>query len=106
MEPVPDKVIGMILFGVPYWKDQNWDVSEYVIGDDFLDNLGKLENIYLYYSPDDEVIPLTHLESYQKLLPQAKLRIIPGLDHSYHGAIENMISDIRDLSKNAGTDHK
>lgn len=51
MEPVPDNVIGMVLFGVPYWKDQHWDVSEYVIEDKFVDNLSKLKNIYLYHSP-------------------------------------------------------
>ena len=95
---VPDKIIGMILFGPPYWKDQNWDISEYVIEDDFLANLGKLKNIYFYYSIDDEVIPYTHLESYQKLLPQANWRIISDVDHSYHGAITDMIKDIQELA--------
>lgn len=96
--PVPDKIIGMILFGPPYWKDQNWDVSEYVIEDNFVPNLSKLKNIYFYYSLDDEVIPYTHLESYQKLLPQANWRIISGVDHSYHGAITDMIKDIQELA--------
>lgn len=97
-EAVPDKVIGMILFGAPYWKNQNWDVSEYVIEDDFLPNLNKLENIYFYYSLDDEVIPYSHLESYQKLLPQANWRIISGADHSYHSAITDMAKDIKELA--------
>ena len=96
--PVPDKIIGMILFGPPYWKDQHWDISEYVIEDDFLANLSKLKNIYFYYSLDDEVIPYSHLESYRKLLPQANWRIISGVDHSYHGAITDMIKDIRVLA--------
>lgn len=97
-EPVPPKVIGMILLGTPYWKNQNWDVSEYVIEDDFLANLSKLEDIYFYYSLDDEVIPHSHLESYQKLLPQANWRIISHVDHSYHGAIPDIIRDIQELA--------
>jgi predicted alpha/beta hydrolase family esterase len=97
-EPVPDKVIGMILLGAPYWKDQNWDVSEYVIEDNFVANLGKLGNIYFYYSLDDEVVPYSHLESYQILLPKANWRIISGVDHSYHGAINGMVKDIQELS--------
>ena len=97
-EPIPDKIIGMILFGVPYWKDQNWDVSEYVIEDDFVGNLSKLDNIYFYYSTDDEVIPKYQFESYQKLMPQALYRVFSDTDHSYHKAIPNMIADIRDLA--------
>ncbi|AOM80013.1 alpha/beta hydrolase [Pedobacter steynii] len=100
-EPVPDNVIGMILFGAPYWKDQNWDVSEYVIEDDFLGNLSKLDNVHFYYSTADEVIPKHHFETYQKLMPQAHYRLLSGMDHSYHKAIPNMIQDIRDLAANA-----
>lgn len=100
-EPVPDKVKGMILFGVPYWKNQNWDVSEYVIEDDFVDNLSKLDNIYFYYSTDDEVIPYNHFKSYQKLIPKAQWRVLSGMDHSYHRAISNMVTDIRDLMANS-----
>lgn len=98
-EPVPDKVIGMILFGVPYWKEQNWDVSEYEIEEDCLVNLSKLENIYFYHSTDDEVIPDQQFKSYQKLIPKAHWRVLSGVDHSYHGAIPNMVADIRELTK-------
>lgn len=100
-EPVPDKVIGMILFGVPYWKDQHWDVSEYAIEDDFVANLSALDNIYFYHSIDDEVIPNDQFKSYQKLIPKAHWRVLSGVDHSYHGAIPNMIKDIQDLTTNA-----
>lgn len=100
-EPVPDKIIGMILFGVPYWKDQDWDVSEYAIEDDLVANLSKLDNIYFYYSLDDEVIPHHHVKSYQKIIPRAHWVILSGIDHSYHGAIPNMVTDIQDLTSNA-----
>jgi predicted alpha/beta hydrolase family esterase len=97
-EPVPAKVIGMILFGVPYWKHQHWDVSEYEIADNFLGNLSTLENIYFYHSMDDEVIPDQQFKSYQKLIPNAHWRVFSGMDHSYHGAIPDMIKDIQDLA--------
>lgn len=97
MVPVPEQVIGMILLGPPYWKDQDWDISEYVIADDFLANLSQLKHVYFYYSLDDEVIPHRHLESYQQLMPQANWRISSGVDHSYHGAIAGIIKDIQEL---------
>jgi uncharacterized protein len=97
MAPVPDKIAGIILLGTPYWKDQDWDVSEYVIGDDFVANLRQLKHIFFYYSLDDEVIPYKQQEAYQQLLPQANWRIIAGVDHSYHGAIDDIIKDIREL---------
>lgn len=100
-EPVPDKVAGMILFGVPYWKDQNWDVSEYAIEDEFKDNLSKLGNIYFYHSTDDEVVPYQHFKAYQKLIPKAHWRELSGMDHSYHRAIQNMVMDIRKLTTHA-----
>ncbi|WP_448635408.1 hypothetical protein [Pedobacter panaciterrae] len=84
----------MILFGAPFWKDQNWDVSEYVIEEDFVTNLGKLANIYFYYSMDDEVVPHSQFKLYQKLMPKAHWRVLSGIDHSYHGAIQNMVIDI------------
>jgi uncharacterized protein len=99
-EPVPDKVIGMILFGVPYWKEQNWDVTEYAIEDDFLDNLSKLDNICFYHSMDDEVIPYDQFKAYQKLIPKAQWSVLSGIDHSYHGAIQNMVIDIQKLMTN------
>ncbi|WP_316810287.1 alpha/beta fold hydrolase [Pedobacter heparinus] len=98
-EPVPDKILGMILFGVPYWKEQNWDVSEYEIEDDCLVNLSKLDNIYVYHSTDDEVIPDQQFKAYQKLIPKAHWRVLSGVDHSYHGAIPNMVADILELTK-------
>ena len=98
MVPVPDKITGIILLGTPYWKNQDWDVSEYVIGDEFVANLRQLKHVYFYYSLDDEVIPYTHLESYQQLLPQANWRILSGVDHSYHGAITDVIKDIQELT--------
>lgn len=93
-EPVPEKIIGMILFGAPFWKDQNWDVSEYVIEEDFVANLSKLANIYFYYSMDDEVVPYSQFKLYQKLMTKAHWRVLSGIDHSYHGAIQNMVIDI------------
>jgi predicted alpha/beta hydrolase family esterase len=95
---VPNKVLGMVLFGVPYWKNQNWDVSEYEIEEELVPNLSKLENVYFYHSADDEVIPYVHLEAYQKILPQANWRITSGLDHSYHGAISLIANDIKELA--------
>lgn len=102
MEPVPEKVIGMILFGVPYWKDQNWDVSEYVIADQFVDRLSKLDNVYFYHSTDDEVIPAHHFKTYQKMLPQAHWRVLSGMDHTYHGAVLFMVEDIHDMIDTLG----
>lgn len=98
MMAVPEKVIGIILFGVPYWKDQNWNVSEYVIEDQFIDRLSALDNLYFYHSTDDEVIPEQHFKSYQKLLPQAHWRVVSGMDHSYHGAVALMAEDIREMA--------
>ncbi|ETZ22198.1 alpha/beta fold hydrolase [Pedobacter sp. V48] len=100
-QPVPEKVIGMILFGVPYWKDQNWDVSEYAIEDDLLGKLSTLDNIYFYHSLDDEVIPNQQFKSYRKLIPRGHWRVLSGVDHSYHGAIPDMINDIQDLADGA-----
>lgn len=96
--PVPGKIIGMLLFGVPYWKDQNWDISDYAIEDEYLDNLAKLDNIYFYHSVDDEVIPNNQFKSYRKLIPNAHWRVLSGIDHSFHGAIPDIIEDIQDLA--------
>ena len=101
MAPVPSCIIGMVLLGVPFWKYQDWDVSEFVIADKFLPNFARLDNIYFYYSKDDEVIPFDHYGYYQELMPQSHKRLLSNVDHSYHNAIPNIIEDIQALVKNA-----
>jgi predicted alpha/beta hydrolase family esterase len=97
-ENVPGNVIGMVLFGIPFWGKGYWEVEEFEIEKDAAAKLATLENIYIYQSHDDEVVSFDHLEAYRKLLPKANWKTFSGVDHSYHGAILDIIKDVKQLT--------
>lgn len=100
-EPVPENVLGMILFGVPFWGTEDWKFEEFEIDERSFKQLRTVRNIYLYHSRDDEEIPFSHLERYRRALPGAKIKILSGTDHTYSAAVEELANDIRLLADKA-----
>lgn len=98
-EGFPGNIIATILFGIPFWDDQNRDVSDFAIGQDAAKSLSRLENLYFYHSLDDEVVPLSHYETYKKLISDAHWRLLSGIDHSYSGATDYITEDIKSITE-------
>src|SRR5207249_1487833 len=71
----PKKVKALFLIAPPYNTENQHPLVDFIIQD----NLGKvadqLKDIFIYHSKDDKVVPFSNLESYQKALPQAHLKI-------------------------------
>ncbi len=97
--PIPEQVIGLILFGMPFWGAAHWKYPDFELDPDKAGRLKMLKGIYLYHSEADEEVPFAHLELYRQLLPEAQSRAFSSLDHSYSGAVEDMAGDIAELRK-------
>jgi uncharacterized protein len=53
--------------------------------------------MFLYYSRDDEVVPLEHLALYKAKLPQATVREFDGCGHQFGDDLSEVARDIREV---------
>lgn len=96
-EEQPDRPFGgLFLIAAPYWGMDNWDVAEYAMPTQPLDLRG-VPAVYLYHSKHDTVVPVQHLLTYQRQLPQAIVRTITGEEHLFSKGLPVLIDDIESL---------
>jgi len=55
------------------------------------------ENIYLYHSKDDLVVPFRALEDFKKALPEANVRVFEDRKHLNQGEFPELVQDIKNL---------
>jgi predicted alpha/beta hydrolase family esterase len=55
------------------------------------------ENIYLYHSKDDPVVPFSALENFAKIFPQAHTRIFEDRKHINQEEFPELVQDIQNL---------
>ena len=99
-EPFEKLVAGLFVIAAPYWGKKDWRVEEYVLRDDFSSRLAKIPQIFLYHSPDDEVVPFAHLKSYAEKLPDAIARETENRRHLFNRGLPELVTDIKNLPKN------
>lgn len=78
----PRKIKACILIAAPFDdKDSDEPLAEFNLSTS-LDNFSKRAGkVYLVQSKDDPVVPITELEKYKKLLPNAEALILDGMGH-------------------------
>lgn len=55
------------------------------------------ENIYLYHSKDDPVVPFSALENFSRELPRANARVFDSRQHLNQGEFPELVHDIKIL---------
>jgi uncharacterized protein len=90
-------VAGMVLIATPYWGDQDWDVSEYMLREDFPTGLPVIGPLYLYQSDDDDVVSPDHANRYARKLPMATVRTPAGMGHLFANPCPPLIHDVQGL---------
>lgn len=100
--PVPENVLGLILFGMPFWGAAGWKYKEFELDEEKLHGLKVLKGIYIYHSRSDEEVPFEHLDHYLRILPAAQSRVLTAIDHSYKGAVNIIVKDINELAEGIG----
>jgi predicted alpha/beta hydrolase family esterase len=84
----------LFLLATPYWKEQDWDVSEYELPENFTDNLPVDLPIFFYHNHDDEIVPFAHMTRYAKELPRATVRAFPSGGHQFNNDLSAVACDI------------
>ncbi|HWR85265.1 MAG TPA: alpha/beta fold hydrolase [Rhodoglobus sp.] len=89
-------VLALCLIASPYpGGDPDWDIE----GWDLPDDLSALpERVFLYASPDDEVVPFAHRDLYAAAIPQAVVRTTEG-GHQLGDDLRVVADDIRSIMR-------
>ncbi|MGE5425740.1 MAG: alpha/beta hydrolase [Bacillota bacterium] len=98
----PKEIIALHLVAAPF--DGNLPGEDLVGGFRLQSDLSLLQencsHIHFWFSADDEVIPLSHAESYRQKLPGAQIDIIDGAQG--HFRLEEFPAFVQAIKKDAG----
>jgi uncharacterized protein len=97
-EHLPEKPIrGICLIATPYpGGDDNWQFEGFDLPENFGQKLPTNARIYLYHSPDDQIVPFTHVEMYAKNIPGATVRETRG-GHQLNNDLSLVAQDIGEI---------
>nr|QFU78545.1 Alpha/beta hydrolase family protein [uncultured bacterium] len=99
-EPLPIKIEALFIMAAPYWGiDEDWQLKDFFLADDFASNLPQDMPIYLYHSIDEATVPFKHHQLYAQKLPQATVRIIDGDSHLFEMGLPELVEDIQTIAK-------
>lgn len=94
---VQKKIKGIFLISTPFWNgDEDW-VKGLMLNDNFADNLPDNVPLFFYHCKDDEEIPFSHLNNYQKKINKAAYREIDKGGHQLNNDLSIVARDIKDL---------
>lgn len=95
LNPFPKKIKAVFLVAAVFDGDFERSLASFT-----LPNTLKLqtENIFLYHSRDDHVVPFSALEKFQRELPNAHVRIFEDRKHINQEKFPELVEDIRNLS--------
>jgi predicted alpha/beta hydrolase family esterase len=93
-----DPPAALFLLATPYWKTQDWDVSDYELPENFADKLPTDLPIFLYHSRDDQWVPFAHQALYAEKLPQATVREFADRGHQFNNDLSEVAQDIQALT--------
>ena len=91
----PKKIRGVFLVAAVYDKDTDgYPLASFALP---LNLDLQTENIYLYHSKDDPVVPFSDLEEYKKVLPNAQAKVLNDRKHINQEEFPELVEDIKSL---------
>jgi hypothetical protein len=91
-------ISGLFIIAAPYWgMDDDWQVHEYALPENFGAKLPQISHIFLYHSRNDEVVSSAHLWRYKEKLPMAITHILDGDEHIFNNGLPKLVNDINGL---------
>lgn len=94
----PKKIKAIFLIAAPFNTKDEHPLVDFVLSNDLSSFSKQCENIFLYQSKDDEVVPYSNVLNYQKFIPDAKVRIFENRKHFNQTELFEIVSDIKSLN--------
>lgn len=95
---IPKGLLGVVTLAAPFWSAEDWSVEEFALPKNAGNTLHALSKLVILQGDKDEVVGKNHPELYRELLPQAKVTVLPGIDHEAASAGPAVISAIRSIT--------
>ena len=97
-ENTVDKSIrGLFTVAAPYFgRGHKWEKSGFVLPED-LSKVMQAENVFLYYSKDDELVPFSDLSLYKEKLPEALVQELDSRGHFTKDDFPEIVDDIKSI---------
>ena len=90
----PKKIGGLFLVAAPHSRTK--DIGNFELKDDLEKVWEQCQNIHLYQSEDDLVVPASEAEEYKKAWPKAKLHIFPDRGHFNQENFPELVEEIKE----------
>lgn len=95
----PKKIKAVFLLAGPYSDNSLNILYDFSLTKPLKSFQAQVKQIYLYHSKDDEVVPFTELEKYQKELPNSIVRVFEGKGHFNAEHIPELVEDIKHIPR-------
>jgi predicted alpha/beta hydrolase family esterase len=96
------KPSGVFLIAAPFIGDGGWPSDDLRPTAKLANRLPDGMPLHLYHGGDDETVPLSHVDLFEKALPHASIRRLEGRNHQLNENLSEVAHDIERLGRNAG----
>lgn len=94
----PKKIRGVFLIAAPFEdKGSDYSLVDFILPKNLTKLTKQCNQIFLYHSQDDPVVPFAHLEKYKTLLSKAKIKIFTNRQHFNQNKFPEIVRDIKNL---------
>ena len=87
------KIAKLILVAAPYGQTEF--LGDFIIDKPLANVSAQCENIILFYSHDDPVVPLAEAEAYVQAWPAAKLHILENRQHINQAEFPELVEELK-----------
>jgi len=91
------KLKAVFFLAAPYNTDKNSDLCDFVTSEDLSNIEKQTKRIFIYQSKNDEIVPFEDCRKYERLLPEATLRVFESYGHFKLLEFPEIVKEIRSL---------
>lgn len=99
VDGIGQPIAGVFLVATPFWHDHEiWRWTEVELPDDAAERLPRGVPVFFYHGSQDEIAPVSHLDMYARVFPQATVRRLDGRNHQLNDDLAEVAQDILGLN--------
>jgi pimeloyl-ACP methyl ester carboxylesterase len=85
----------IVLIAAPFVGASGWRGEEFELSDDLGTRLPRGVPVHVFHGLADEVAPPSHADLYARVIPQARVHLLPGRDHQLNAELREVATVIR-----------
>ena len=95
---IPPGLLGVVLLAAPFWGAPGWGYDGFALREGAGERLSTLARAIIVQGDKDEVVEADHPTRYGEIMPQAAVRILPGVDHEGADAAPDLVRAIVEIA--------